>query len=92
MPLMLQEMLIEQIKTEDKHRPERYAWEKIKHAEEIKAVEKTRGNWDRVPARMCKVPGVSHGAVDGSEFGGGQWHSDQQMILFWLRCGQRIRL
>ena len=49
-------------KSKDEHHPKRYAREKIKHAEEIGAVNKGGRNRDRVPACVRKDPGVRPGA------------------------------
>ena len=48
--------------TENYHDPKRRARKKIKHAEEINAVEQARRDWDCVPACMGKDPGVRLGA------------------------------
>ena len=55
-------------KTEDEHDPKRNAGKKIKHAEEVSAVEKGCGNGDRVPPRMRKDSGIGRGALDNYEF------------------------
>src|SRR5437867_11032717 len=54
-------------KPKDEHHPKRYAWKKIKHAEEVSAVEKAGSNRNRVPARVRKDPGVRPGAFDTYE-------------------------
>ena len=55
-------------KTEDEHDPKRDAGKKIKHAEEVRAVEKARRGGDCVPACVRKDPGVRCGAFDNYEF------------------------
>src|SRR5437763_12526765 len=55
-------------KTENEHDPKRDARKKIKHAEEVSAVEKGCGNGDRVPPRMRKDSGIGRGALDNYEF------------------------
>ena len=55
-------------KTESEHHPKRDARKKIEHAEEVGAVEKGRGNRDRVPACVRKDPGVRRGTFDNYEF------------------------
>ena len=54
-------------KSKDEHHPERYARKKIKHPEEIGAVDKGGSDRDRVPACMRKDPGVRPWAFDTYE-------------------------
>ena len=54
--------------TEDKHHPKRDAWKKIKHAEEVSAVDEVRRGGNCVPARVRKDPRVGLGAPDAYEF------------------------
>src|SRR5262249_34987085 len=51
-------------KPKNQHHPKRHARKKIKHAEEISAVEQGRRDWDRVPACVRKDPRVRLGALD----------------------------
>ena len=53
--------------TENYHGPKRHARKKIKHPEEVSAVNKGGRDWDRVPARMRKDPGVRPRAFDTYE-------------------------
>jgi hypothetical protein len=55
-------------KTENEHHPKRNALKKIKHAEEVGAVEKGSGNRDCVPPRVRKDPGVRRWTFDNYEF------------------------
>src|SRR6267378_7678293 len=48
--------------SKDEHHPKRYTRKKIKHAEEVSAVNKGGRNRDRVPACVRKDPGVRPGA------------------------------
>ena len=66
--------------TENQHHPERYARKKVKHPEKVNAVQNGGGNWEHVPARVRKDPGISRGALDCSEFARRQWHGSQQTI------------
>ena len=50
--------------TENDHGPKRHARKKIKHPEEVGAVNKGSRDWDRVPACVRKDPGVRPGAFD----------------------------
>ena len=55
-------------KSEDEHHPKRYTRKKIKHAEEIGAVQKGGSNGDRVPPRVRKDPRACRGTLDNYEF------------------------
>jgi len=60
--------------TENQHHPERHAWEKIKHPEEVSAVENGRCDRDNVPACVRKDPGICLRPIDWNEFSR-SWHS-----------------
>ena len=55
-------------KTENEHDLKRDARKKIKHAEEIGAVQKGGSNGDRVPPRVRKDPRACRGTLDNYEF------------------------
>ena len=54
--------------TEDQHHPERHAWEKIKHAEKISAVQSGCGDRNCIPSCVRKNLGIRLRTVDGDEF------------------------
>ena len=45
-------------KTENQHDPERYAREKVKHAEEVDAVQNASRERDDIPACVREDPGI----------------------------------
>ena len=54
--------------TENQHHPERLAWEKIKHAEEISAVQNARCDRNYIPSCVRKNLGIRLRTFDGDEF------------------------
>ena len=62
-------------KTENQHDPERNAREKVKHTEEVDAVQNACGDRDGVPGCVREDPGIRLRTIDRNEIGRGGWHS-----------------
>jgi len=61
--------------TEDQHHPKRRAREKIKHAEEISAVQNGRCDRNCIPSCVRKNLGIRLRTVDWNEISRTGWHS-----------------
>src|SRR4029077_8582316 len=61
-------------KAENQHHPERDAREKIKHAEEVDAVQNGCRDRDDVPAGVRKNPGICLRTLDRDQFTRRSWH------------------
>src|SRR5262249_33046854 len=61
-------------KTENQHHPERCAREKIKHAEEVNAVQNACRDRDDVPACVRKDPGICLWTLDCEQITQRSWH------------------
>src|SRR4029077_1037972 len=68
-------------KTENQHDPERHTREKVKHAEEVGAVQKGCRDRDDVPARVRKDPGICLRTLDRDQFTRRSWHCVQERVL-----------
>src|SRR5881392_3646616 len=68
-------------KTEDQHDPERDAREKIKHPEEVNAVQNACRDWDNVPACVRKDSGICLWTLDGDQFSRRSSHRVQERVL-----------
>ena len=68
-------------KTENQHDPERDAREKVKHAEEVDAVQNGRCDRDDVPACVRKDPGICFRTLDRDQFIRSSWHCVQDRLL-----------
>jgi len=68
-------------KTENQHDPERHAREKVKHAEEVDAVQKACRDGDDIPARVRKDPGICLRTLDRDQFIRSSWHCVQGPVL-----------
>ena len=62
-------------KTENQHDPERDAREKVKHAEEVAAVQNACRERDDVPACVRKDPGICLRTLDRDQITRRSWHS-----------------
>ena len=51
-------------KTKNEHDPQRDAWEKVEHAEEVNAVQNTGRDRDNVPACVREDPGIRLRTLD----------------------------
>ena len=51
--------------SQNHHDPKRNTREKIKHPEEVNAVQERGDKWYRIPARVGQDPGIRPGAFDG---------------------------
>ena len=68
-------------KTENQHDPERHAREKVKHAEEVDAVQNARRDRDNVPACVRKESGICLRTLDRDQFIRSSWHCVQGRLL-----------
>src|SRR4029077_11816631 len=68
-------------KTENQHDPERDAREKVKHAEEVDAVQNACRDRDDVPACVRKDPGICLRTLDRDQFTRRSWHCVQEPVL-----------
>src|SRR4029077_15918799 len=68
-------------KTENQHDPERHAREKVKHAEEVNAVQNACRDRDGVPACVRKDPGIRLRTLDRDQFTRRSWHCVQGRLL-----------
>src|SRR5437879_13865699 len=68
-------------KTENQHDPKRDTREKVKHAEEVDAVQNACRDRDDVPACVRKDPGICLRTLDCDQITGGSWHCVQERAL-----------
>src|SRR4029077_4578324 len=68
-------------KTENQHDPERDAREKVKHAEEVDAVQNACRDRDDIPACVRKDPGICLWTLDRDQFTRRSWHCVQGRLL-----------
>ena len=67
--------------TENQHDPEWHTGEKIKHAEEVNAVDNACRDWDNVPACVRKDSGICLWTLDGDQFSRRSSHRVQERVL-----------
>ena len=68
-------------KTENQHDPERDAREKVKHAEEVDAVQNACRQRDDIPTCVRKNAGICLRTLDSDQITRRSWHRVQEPVL-----------
>jgi len=79
-------------KTENQHDPERDEREKVKHAEEVDAVQNACRQRDDVPACVRKDPGICLRTLDRDQITRRSWHCVQEPVLEYTIFCLKIQL